>query len=71
MKLFGLDEKIELAKGMGFTTIREQHQAGKVRVGKNTLGYYAEIDRGSAGYVGFSISEIDFKFLGGTVTDIA
>jgi hypothetical protein len=66
MKLFGLDEKIELAKGTGFTTIREQHQKGKIRPGKDTIGYFAEVDRDSQGYASFRVSEVDFKALGGT-----
>jgi hypothetical protein len=63
MKLYGLDEKFEIAHGMGVTTIREQHQKGKVRPGKDTAGHFAEIDRANYGYASFRISEADFKAL--------
>jgi hypothetical protein len=71
-KLFGLDEKINLAGRL--TSIREQHQKNKVRtmrgncgavLGKDPFGHWAVIQKDDESTEQFDISEADFRYLRG------
>jgi len=74
-KLFGLDEKINLAGRT--TTIREQHKQGNAYtirgnngavIGKNPFGHWAVVvQKDTNSTEQFDISEADFKYLGGEV----
>ena len=74
-KLFGLDEKINLAGRL--TTIREQHQRGNTytirgnngpEMGKDPFGHWAVvIHKDTNSTEQFDISIADFKYLRGEV----
>jgi hypothetical protein len=75
-KLFGLDQEITLSRRGSRTTIRQQHQNGKVvtrpdpqslKMSQSERWADVEDDDGSTPGVTFLISEADFNYLRGEV----
>jgi hypothetical protein len=62
-KLFGIDQEITVARRSAVTTIRKEHQKGKVALRKDTLGWVADIEQDDGTSVTFGISESDCKAL--------